>query len=133
MASCFGYEEALGFAVDPLVADKDGVSAALALAKLAHELSKEGRSLLARIDEVESQFGVHATSQLSIRAGGPEFADLPPRGAVSLYEVPPATLGDLRVTEVFDLERGVSRASPTEGAWFTLGELRAGGRATLGH
>ncbi len=37
-----GYEEALGFAVDPEVADKDGLSAALALARLAHEPARRG-------------------------------------------------------------------------------------------
>jgi phosphomannomutase len=119
----FGYEEALGFAVDPLVADKDGVSAALALAKLADELAKDRRTLLDRIDELETQFGVHATSQLAIRADGPEgLADLH-RAVRRLYEVPPATLGDLPVSEVFDLNEGFRGLPPTEGVWFALGDL----------
>ena len=85
----FGYEEALGFAVDPLVADKDGISAALALAELAHELSKDGRSLLDRLDELESQFGVHATSQLAIRADGPAGLAQLHDAVRRLCEVPP--------------------------------------------
>jgi phosphomannomutase len=119
----FGYEEALGFAVDPLVADKDGVSAALALAKFAHEQSKVGRSLLDRIDELESQFGVHATSQLSIRADGPEGLANLHRAVRLLYEVPPSALGELRVTEVFDLNEGFRGLPPTEGVWFSLGDF----------
>src|SRR4029453_10056197 len=43
----FGYEEALGYAVTPSVArDKDGISAALAVALLAAELKTSGRTLL---------------------------------------------------------------------------------------
>ncbi len=129
----FGYEEALGFAVDPLVADKDGVSAALALAKFAHEQSKVGRSLLDRIDELESQFGVHATSQLSIRADGPEGLANLHRAVRLLYEVPPSALGELRVTEVFDLNEGFRGLPPTEGVLVLVGRLRTGGRATLGN
>ncbi len=116
----FGYEEALGFAVDPIVADKDGLSAGLALARLAHELALDGRTLLERVDELESRFGVHATSQLAIRADGPEgLAQL--RHAVSqLRATPPASLGELPVTEVIDLGEGFRGLPPTEGVWFTL-------------
>jgi phosphomannomutase len=66
-----GYEEALGFAVDPDVADKDGMSAALALALLADELRDHGQTLMDRLDEIETRFGVHAIFQLSLRAEGP--------------------------------------------------------------
>ena len=68
----FAYEEALGFAVDSNVSDKDGMSAALALATLTNDLTQRGSSLLERLDEIETVYGVHATTQLSIRADGPE-------------------------------------------------------------
>jgi hypothetical protein len=54
----FGYEEALGYAVTPSVAhDKDGVSAALAVALLAAELAVDGRTLTDRLDELAREHG----------------------------------------------------------------------------
>jgi phosphomannomutase len=64
----FGYEEALGYAVSPTVArDKDGISAALAVALLAAELKTTGRTLLDRLDELATEHGLFATGQLSVR------------------------------------------------------------------
>ncbi|MGY1811908.1 phospho-sugar mutase [Blastococcus sp. SYSU D00820] len=64
----FGYEEALGYAVTPGVArDKDGISAALAVALLAAELKAGGRTLLDRLDELAVEHGLFATGQLSVR------------------------------------------------------------------
>jgi phosphomannomutase len=64
----FGYEEALGYAVTPEVAhDKDGISAALAVALLAAELRAQGRTLTDRLDELAVEHGLFATGQLSVR------------------------------------------------------------------
>ncbi|MGY1700696.1 phospho-sugar mutase [Geodermatophilus sp. SYSU D00766] len=64
----FGYEEALGYAVTPGVArDKDGISAALAVALLTAELKATGRTLVDRLDELAIEHGLFATGQLSAR------------------------------------------------------------------
>ena len=64
----YGYEEALGYSVAPSVArDKDGISAALAVALLAAELKAEGRTLLDRLDDLAREHGLFVTGQLSVR------------------------------------------------------------------
>jgi phosphomannomutase len=116
-----GYEEALGFAVDPAVADKDGMSAALALTRLAHDLAGQGRTLLDRLDEIESRHGVHAVSQLSLRAEGPEGRERILAAVSALRTRPPTTLGAVAVSEVFDLAQGYQGLAPTEGLYLALG------------
>jgi phosphomannomutase len=64
----FGYEEALGYSVAPSVAkDKDGMSAALAVALLTAELKADGRTLLDRLDELAVEHGLFVTGQLAVR------------------------------------------------------------------
>jgi phosphomannomutase len=64
----YGYEEALGYSVAPsVVKDKDGISAALAVALMAAELKAEGRTLLDRLDELAGELGLFVTGQLSVR------------------------------------------------------------------
>ena len=59
----FGYEEALGYCIDPqVVPDKDGVSAALAIANIASK-----RNLGEYLDEIGERYGHYATSQVSLR------------------------------------------------------------------
>ena len=96
----FGYEEALGYAVAPqVVRDKDGISAALAVADLANELRAAGRTLTDRLDDLAIEFGLHSTSQLSIRVRDVrEIADAMARIRTNL----PATLLDRPVTSVHD-------------------------------
>ncbi len=116
-----GYEEALGFAVDPLVADKDGLSAALALSKLAIDLRREGKSLLDRLDEIEAHFGVHSIYQLSLRVEGTEGLKAIKHAVQALREAPPADLGGTAVSEVFDLADGYEGLGPTDGLLLRLG------------
>jgi phosphomannomutase len=117
----FGYEEALGYAVDALVADKDGLSGALALARLAHELSLEGHTLLDRLDELETRFGVHATAQLSLRANAPAGMNEIRLVVAQLLINSPASLGSLAVSEVVDLSEGWRALGPSEGVLMGLG------------
>ncbi len=117
-----GYEEALGFAVDPLVADKDGLSAALALARLAVDLRREGKTLNDRLDEIEGRFGVHSIYQLSLRAEGSEGLLAIKDAVQALREEPPTHLGGCTVSEVFDLAEGFEGLGPTDGLLLRLGD-----------
>ncbi len=59
----FGFEEALGYCIDPqVVPDKDGISAAMAIVSLATEIS-----LADYIDQLTEKYGQFATSQVSLR------------------------------------------------------------------
>lgn len=100
----FGYEEALGYCVDPAhVRDKDGISAAVRVCDLAARLAAEGRTLVDALDDLARRHGLHATSQVSAR-----FADLDriPATMSALRDAPPATLAGARVVEVVDLAAG---------------------------
>jgi phosphomannomutase len=86
----YGYEEALGYAVSPSVArDKDGISAALAVALLAAELKAEGRTLLDRLDELAREHGLFVTGQLSVRV---EDLTLISDAMARLRSAPPTSL-----------------------------------------
>jgi phosphomannomutase len=119
----FGYEEALGFAVDPDVADKDGLSAALALAKLADELRGHGQTLMDRLDEIETRFGVHSVFQLSLRAEGATGLAAIVDAVQRLREQPPSSLGGVAVSAHFDLAVGYEGLDPTDGVLLQLGEF----------
>jgi len=109
----FGYEEALGYCVDPAhVADKDGVSAALLLCEVAARAKAEGRSLLDLLDDIAVAHGLHATDQLSVRV-----SDLGEIAAAMerLRNGPPSVLGGSPVTTADDLTAGSADLPPTDG------------------
>ncbi len=63
----YGYEEALGYCVDPdTVRDKDGIAAAVLACDLAATLRTAG-GLPGRLDELAATHGVHLTRGLSVR------------------------------------------------------------------
>jgi phosphomannomutase len=119
----FGYEEALGYAVDDAVADKDGLSAGTALACYADELRREGRTLLDELDTLESTFGVHAVDSLSIRVEGDTGHDNIKRALEALLFAAPVDLGGSAVTEIVDLSMGYHQLAPTEGLVIRMGTL----------
>ncbi|SQD95151.1 phospho-sugar mutase [Parafrankia sp. BMG5.11] len=100
----FGYEEALGYAVAPdLVRDKDGITAALALARAAQREKRAGRTLLDVLDDLHRRIGVFATGQVSVR-----LDDLAAVAAAMrrLRTSPPDRVAGRPVTAVRDLLTG---------------------------
>jgi phosphomannomutase len=96
----YGYEEALGYCVAPdLVRDKDGITAALTIAEVAAALKAEGRSLGDRLAELDAEFGVHRTGQLSMRVE--DLTEIT-RSMALVRGNPPATLLGDEVTAVED-------------------------------
>ncbi|MCX5204614.1 phospho-sugar mutase [Streptomyces sp. NBC_00237] len=114
----YGYEEALGYCVDPAgVRDKDGITAALAITELASELKEEGRTLLDLLDELAVTHGLHATDQLSVRV---EDLSIIANAMARLRATPPTQLAGLPVTSAEDLTQGTATLPPTDGLRYRL-------------
>ncbi|MFF0741203.1 phospho-sugar mutase [Streptomyces sp. NPDC004111] len=114
----YGYEEALGYCVDPEgVRDKDGITAALAITELASELKEEGRTLLDLLDELAVTHGLHATDQLSVRV---EDLSVIANAMARLRSAPPTHLAGLAVISAEDLTQGTESLPPTDGLRYQL-------------
>jgi phosphomannomutase len=117
----FGYEEALGYSVGDdrgvLVNDKDGIGAALAVAALAADAKRDGRTLLDLLDAQARKYGLHATSQLSIRV---DDLSLITAAMARLRAAPPQDLGGRPVEAFDDLSRPSGGLPPTDGLRFRL-------------
>jgi phosphomannomutase len=109
----FGYEEALGFAVTDVVRDKDGMSAALALAAAAAQARDRGHTLAGVLDDMARRFGLYATSQFSVGlSGGPEAGT---ELLTAARNAPPLSLLGHPLVAVDDLGLGLrSRADGTK-------------------
>lgn len=109
----FGYEEAIGYCVDPAhVRDKDGISAAVAVASLAARLNARERNPLDALDALAKRHGLYLTSQVNRRFADPALAAAVTR---TLLSNPPTELGGSSVVSVDDLGVGVDGLPPTTG------------------
>ena len=107
----FGYEEALGYSVDPIsVNDKDGISAALMLAKIAGELKREGITVTDYLDEIWNTFGFYRTEQISIRVNNLAHVDTV---LAELRLNHPATIAGYAVRSYEDLLKPSDALPPT--------------------
>jgi len=106
----FGFEEALGYLVDPeKVRDKDGISAAVEFLSLMTELKAEGRTLADLENEFAEKFGAYASSQISIRVS--ELSEISAR-MNGLRQNLPASIGAVRVDHIDDFADGFEQFPP---------------------
>ncbi len=109
----YGYEEAIGYAVDSeTVNDKDGISAALLLAQIATELKSQGLTLLDLLNEVWSRHGFHGTEQISIRVS--DVSQIT-QVLTRLRNNPPTEIAGRAVLSIDDLTKPQDGLPPTDG------------------
>ncbi|NQX27075.1 phospho-sugar mutase [Microbacteriaceae bacterium VKM Ac-2854] len=112
----FGYEEALGYLVNPgTVRDKDGISASVAFLSLAGWLKSEGRTVADHLDAFSAKFGHYASDQISVRVTDLSRIDAIMAG---LRAALPEEVGGVPVQSVDDLVDGTGVLAPTDALRF---------------
>jgi phosphomannomutase len=107
----YGYEEAIGYCVDPqAVADKDGISALAQVLTLAAKLKAAGQSIAERLDEIARRYGVYETDQMSLRVADVKIITA---AMARLRGNPPSILAGQQ-TSVIDLAAGTDELPPTD-------------------
>lgn len=114
----YGYEEAIGFCVNPgAVRDKDGLSAGILLAVLASKLRDQGSDLLGELDRLYTKHGVYLSGPVTVRV---DDLSIIPATMAKVRTTPPTTLAGSPVARVWDLSEGSDALPATDGiAWFT--------------
>ena len=108
----FGYEEALGYCVDPHnVSDKDGISAAAMFMELIAHLKSQELTVWHVLDELAKSHGLHATDQVSVRVTSSEQVAETMAG---IRISPPTELGGLKVSSIEDLAKGLGELPKTD-------------------
>ncbi|WP_345763792.1 phospho-sugar mutase [Diaminobutyricibacter sp. McL0608] len=108
----YGFEEALGYLVDPdVVRDKDGISAVVAFLDLASSLAADGLTVADQLDRFSERFGHFASDQISLRVT--DLADID-RIMASLRSTPPAAVGGVTVSRIDDLKDGFDALPPSD-------------------
>jgi phosphomannomutase len=109
----FGYEEAIGYAVDSdNVNDKDGISAAIFLAQIAMDLKRDGLTISDLLNQVWKRHGFHGTEQISIRVTDMSAIT---RLLAGLRSNPPREIAGRAVESIDDLAAPKDGLPPTDG------------------
>jgi phosphomannomutase len=98
----FGYEEALGYAVNDIVRDKDGITAGIAFLQMMAALRADGLSPWDRLDQLATEFGRHISRQVSIRFDGADARGRMADRMQSLRSIPITELAGQHVESTID-------------------------------
>ena len=115
-----GFEEALGYTVGPVVADKDGIGAALLYAEIAAVCRSRGLTLLDYLEQMIRRFGLFVTHQHSLTLPGSEGAEQIRHIMDAFRAEAPTRIGEFAVTSVRDYEKGRAGLPPSNVLAFGL-------------
>jgi phosphomannomutase len=118
-----GYEEAIGYAIGPLVRDKDGIGAGVVVAELASLEHDRGRTLFDRLGDLYRRYGLYASRQRSIAAPGADGLERVAAYMTDLRARTPPSFGGRRVVACRDYLHDIARAD--DGSTCPLGLPRA--------
>ena len=108
----FGYEEALGYSVDPShTPDKDGISAALVTLAIADRLSRLGQTLGSHLAELKIKYDYRPTAQVSVRVESKQAV----REILERLTATPPTELQGNSVRVEDLSKPIGDLPPTDG------------------
>ena len=109
MSFVFGYEEALGYTVGPLVRDKDGISAALLFAELWAGLRAERRTVFDELEQIARNWGAFVSSQVSITMKGKDGLEQIRAAMARLRSTSAWQFGPAAVESLSDVKFGTKR------------------------
>ena len=114
----FGFEEALGYLVNPgTVRDKDGISAAIDFLAMTCFFKSQNITIERVLEAFAEKFGYFASDQLSLRV-----TDLTDIASIMahLRADPPHSLGGIAVAGIDDLRDGFGELPPTDALRFRM-------------
>jgi len=115
----FGFEEALGYCVDPEhTPDKDGISASLVMASIVAELKAKNLTLEDHLQLLAQKYGHFNTSQISIRVTDLSIIK---NSMITLRANPPAQLAGHDCTAT-DLKHATAQLPATDALRFDLSD-----------
>ncbi len=128
----FGYEEALGYTVDRIVRDKDGISAAVVFADMMAQARAEGMDAEDLLDRLARRQGVWSSTQLSIvRPGSQGKAEIDAAMSRLARQIPQELAGH-KVVDHIDFRHGAeSRPRWLPAAALVALQLDGGSRALV--
>ena len=118
----FGYEEAIGYCVDPeYVRDKDGISTALLLVELFSYLKSQNLEAKDILNKIYEDYGVHVTKQVSFRFDSVEKAK---EITLKLTTNAPKEIDEFIIEKVEDMNKGIDNLPPSSGMRLTFNNGR---------
>jgi len=118
----FGYEEAIGYCVDPqFVRDKDGVATALLLVELFSYLKSQKLEALDILNKIYEDNGVHITKQVSFRFDSVEKAK---EITIKLTTNAPKEIDEFVIEKVEDMNNGIDNLPASSGVRLTFNNGR---------